>query len=696
MSYSNKIKNFEELININANGISVPTFDQIREALIQNYQNIWGTDIDTEKGTVDGQAIFNEANMINNVMLALNKLQSQMNPNTTTGRMLDTICSFSGVTRQKESASYCDMYVKYVGSRIQFFSTLGSGDNNIQKIVVVDRNSITWTWSESKIDGGEFNTIFKPDSDEKEQIYYLRFTCDMIGPNAAQAADIEKDEEGNPILTDDNHGFIYQTIDNIIYPFQVWQQYDAIIGSYEETDQSLRNRRLSSKSDNGISTLSGLKGSLESLGGIKEVKIYNNNSITDITSKDNTSIPAHSVYICARYEETNLKNIDSINALDSVIGETIYNKLTPGVMTTVPIIQAAPIKREYVYTLDDSIAASPIYWKLCSPVIFNNINVSIIPLDTYDKKICEAEITKNCKNFARSLSINSDLSIYDLISYLNQNSSLINNKTPYFCKSGYINANQTLLENTDGYFDLSHFISGGSSEEGWVNITILGADKATKANIYYPDMVCYKESLLSNMTNYSLLTTVGNIFTADGQGGNWGNTSVQTLSELYGTQYNGASAENPNPTNVNFVEEKIVLYTGENFNDYFTFTAPYGGGQRRVELSLEKNNYYKFSIGSSQTSTGNTYCITASPIFPYDNAYFTINPATQDIKNITDINNISSFAWLSVIDQNNNGKYLFKEGYFEGGTLEYVDVYYHYTYGESEITLEINTSSTND
>lgn len=680
MGYNDEKRDIKSLITIGANGINVPTFVQIRDALIQEYKDIWGTDIDTDTSCADGQFIHDEANMINNIMLALNKVQSQMNPNTATGTMLDTICAFSGVMRERESASYCDMYVKYVGPRLQFVSNLGSGDSNVQKIVLVDKNNKTWSWQQSKISDNEFDTIFVPD-----QIYYLRFTCDEIGPNAAEAGEINFDDQGNLSLDETNHGFIYQTIDSLVYPFQVWQQYDAVIGSFEESDQSLRSRRIQSRSDNGISTLSGLKGSLESLGGVKEVKIYNNNSINPTTAKDGTDIEAHSVYICIRYEETNLKNKEALNSLDPVIGETIYNKLTPGVMTTAPALKFSPINREYDYSAGDSVPSTSMKWKLCAPVTFSEIVINIVRLDTYNKAICEAEITKNCKAFASSISLDSDLSMFDLIGYLNQNSTLINNKTPYFCKSGYIDtANNTLLENTDGYFDFNHFIVAAAPENSWCKVTLLGADKAEISNTDYPDMICYK----SGVDNYiDLLTTVGDIFTT-GSGRNWGDKSLESdLYSLQGTQFN-----NQQPDTVDFKSQKIVYYTGPTKTDSVTYSAQ-GGGSITINLNVKQNNYYIFKITSKKISGGiDKYYLSAQAVTPYNGATFTYG---DSIKSTVNFNSLADDEFETIIDTNHDNKFLFKEGSLNTDSIEFRDLYFHYVDAD-ETTLTINTTPPNN
>ena len=97
MGYTDDKRNIGELISLTSNGINVPSFVQIRDALISIYRNLYGSDIDVDTVSVDGQFIHSEAQMINNIMLALNKIQNGLNPNTATGNQLDTICAMSGV-----------------------------------------------------------------------------------------------------------------------------------------------------------------------------------------------------------------------------------------------------------------------------------------------------------------------------------------------------------------------------------------------------------------------------------------------------------------------------------------------------------------------------------------------------------------------------------------------------------------------
>ena len=690
MGYNDVDKLIHNLITIDSNGITIPTFVQIKDSLVEQYKSIWGSDIDTDQTTADGEFIQDEANMIYNIMLALNKLQTQLNANTATGTMLDTCCAFSGVTRQEATASYVDMYVKYIGkdtAGVGFHPNGGSGSNNIQKIVLVDKNKKTWTWSESKTSDGEFITKFVVD-----EIYQLRFTCDELGPNAAEAGNITYDDNtGDPILIiGQETGFIYQTIDSIIYPFAVWQKSDAVIGQNRESDQSLRSRRLSTRSDYGVSTLSGLKGSLEDLVGIDEAKIYNNNSTTDFTSEDGTKIPAHSVYICLRYSENDILSGEAIDALDENIGKTIYNKLTPGVMTAQTICKnISPIDRSYSYKLLSNVSAIDVRWKLCYPISFDHIEITYKKLNDYNKDICEDEIKRNCKVYARSLSISDDLSIFNLLGYLNNNITQINNKIPYICLEGkiYIDNETTvnILENNDNYFNLDKILVLPTSESSWVKVSLLnhGEDdeKSSISNIQYPDMIAVKRSLNSN-PELTLLTTRSDNITV----GSWYSTSSSI--SLKGTQFDGGTTINDID-----LDGKIVYYNGNNISETKSYNAPYGGGNIYISINLQKGNYYEFYKSSIQTSTGLIHFYVADELYEnYVNvAKFTDTSFLSQISTFKNFSELPLNAKNSIVDENNN--YIFDSGSVSDHTIKYVDVKYTFeddsTPGSTNVKLTI-------
>ena len=589
------------------------------------------------------------------------------------------------------------MYVKYKGPDIAggFISNAGTGSEDVQKIVAIDKKGRTWTWSESKMTGGEFATkFFRQDNEEKDIVYPLRFTCDDLGPNAAESEIIGYTDEGDLDLNDSNHGYIFKTIDSILYPFEVWQNGDAVIGSDTESDQSLRSRRLQSRSDNGISTLSGLKGSLKSLGGIEEVKIYNNNSTQDSSQasadkqpKDGTIMGPHEVYICIRYSEQNIFNSSAINALDEPIGTTIYNKLTPGVPTTKSSIYAAPSLRQYDYSLSDSLPTASVYWKMCYPVMFDSITLNIMMTDNYDKLKCEPEIKKNCKDFARSISISEDLSLFNLIAYLNANSSLINNKTPYYVMSGYINGDNTKfdIKNDDNFFDLNRVLYLPAPSDDWVKITILSAEeKAEKTNADYPNMVCYKKLSTDEYPSFELLLTRS----TDVSSSEWYSSNSFENISFTANEFNEGTTASVSASN------RLIYYTGEDFSwtTYVEFTTP-GGTQRSYStFSMNKNNYYYISEEKIGGYGSYKYCLKASKREIID-GYFTQQDHLSEVINATDIADIQAIGGMvqSIVDSDNN--YVYKEGSASTGggqqNLEYRKLAYTYEYTEGSNIVKL-------
>ena len=318
------------LIKITNGGIQVASFADIRDTLIKQMKKIYGNDIDTSSATADGQWINSIALILNNMCQVIHHSYEMLDPSSATGAFLDILCSYNNISRTGLTASKAQLLVKNVS---------GVAQPNVKAIQFIDKEGKLWIWKNPGVDqsSGEIiskNKVIAWTAKGDDSIQTLTdVECDTMGAIIAPGTGVDIDE-----LTDGTHtgwdalqvgvndGWINQSLE--YGKWKVYQEYDAEVGTDEESDESLRSRRIQSLGNQSVSVLSGLEGTLLNLSGIKDVWIYDNksSSSTVVTMDDGTEIPQHAVYICIRYADN--ATIDK-----SIIGNIIYNKLTPGIPT---------------------------------------------------------------------------------------------------------------------------------------------------------------------------------------------------------------------------------------------------------------------------------------------------------------------------------------------------------------------------
>ena len=473
---------FDNLLRTSSSGIDVSTFVQMKEAITKRYKEIYGNDIDVDSTTADGQFIMMMSLMLFNGYSGLYYLSQNLDPASAQNAFLNRLCSFNNVFRKTASPSYVDMYVQYIGTSNNYVSNVGS--DLVQEITCIDSDGNLWKWQEGKGTDGFSHKFsqFKKNGSGEPEIYTLRFTCEENGPIEAKADEeirnkgnkavsLTTEDETHILLDDDNHGTISKTLDLTVYPFKVWQAKDAIVGNDEESDVALRERRLMEIGNNGITVINGLSGSLLNVQGVKEVKVYSNSlheksSDNAFVANDGSKVQFHDVYICIKYEE-------GIEADNDEIGKTIYNKLTPGIVTAPvnkyfdsgngnyvlpdkPSPDEAPQTvfgeyREYKINVYNNILEYKLYWKKCLPInpalklefFINNSVASYKDMQ---------EVIKNAfLDYSSSLTIQDDLTIPNLLAYLNSCSPIISNQKAYIFTNGVVRKKIT-DEKWDTYF----------------------------------------------------------------------------------------------------------------------------------------------------------------------------------------------------------------------------------------------------
>lgn len=343
-----KERNFDigNFVRLASAGMEVAEFVDIRDAVIKRYKEVYGSDIDLSTASADGVFVNDISLIINNILQVMKSLYSNLNVDTASGRYLDTLCKYANVNRLSATRSTASIIVKslFTDGEPVTFGDVDANGNIINHITFIDKAGTEWISSSSV-------TLSPNESIE------LKVTCTEPGSVDAPA------------------GWIYQTF--IIMNLSVSQPEDAIRGNNEESDIELRKRRAQSSGANGISVLESLVGALLEITGIEDVRIYNNNDLTSTTAADGTLIPAHNIYIILRKQL-------GLNIADSTIGELIYNKLTPGIKTTLSTADISNgIVKQYTFIpqmlgVTISFINQMSYWKQAVP-IKPQITIKLLP-----------------------------------------------------------------------------------------------------------------------------------------------------------------------------------------------------------------------------------------------------------------------------------------------------------------------------
>lgn len=502
--------NFDNLIRLSSAGVEVSSFVQIKNALIKRYKEIYGNDIDLSEASGDTQLIMMNALLLYNGFNAIYYLSQNLDPASASGKYLDILCGLNNVFRKNASNSTAWLYVKYIGTQDNYVSVLNNG-LNVQKIECVDTSGRIWTWVEgSGVDN--YKTVFRspnPNDPETLKPKCLLFTCEESGEIEAYANSELKNLTREITLADltrDNHGDIYMTIDNNVYPFEVWQAKDATVGQNEESDEALKRRRQYEQGNAGVTVANGMTGSLLNVEGIVEAKLYSNvlKKATliqgeAIPSNDGAKINFHDLYLCLRYKKG--VEIDSLK-----ISKILHEKNTPGIVTT-PYNQGITgtnynlclendygfLRKETVVLYNNNALKYNVYWKECKSISPSMQLTFMYNSNTYTKETQQEIIKKAIKEYLFNLTIYDDLNIPNLLSEINANDTPINNQNTFFFIDGKIEkeysgnkivpdtVTDNFFKNKDTYYDYSDEYDEGSRKG---NIVFKFADVGGDTGIY--------------------------------------------------------------------------------------------------------------------------------------------------------------------------------------------------------------------
>lgn len=259
---------------IDATGLHIPSYSDIRDQLIADAQNIFGNDIYLGIDSQDYQWISAVASMIYDSFLTSQAVYNSRGPSTAIGSGLDIIVKLNGIKRMPAVSSTC------------YVTLTGTAGTTITNGVAGDVNGNNWSLpSPIILDSTGSSTVLA--------------TCQTSGAVSANIGEINK----------------------IVTPTYGWTSVTngaaATVGTNIETDAQLRSRQAISTEQPSLTVLEGLKGAIAAVSGVGRFEVYEN----DTDTADSNGLPAHSITAVVE------------NGADTDVAQAIFNKKGPGVYT---------------------------------------------------------------------------------------------------------------------------------------------------------------------------------------------------------------------------------------------------------------------------------------------------------------------------------------------------------------------------
>ena len=371
------------LISFTNVGLSIASFVEIREALVNKYKEVYGSDIDLSTGSADGVFVNELALIMNNIVQTCSVAYSNLDVNYASGIYLDALCAQSNIFRRPATKSTASLTL----------TNIGSSSITLDNPEFVDLDGTIWDYQ---------GTITLGTTSPANSVSIV-VTCRDAGPIEAQA------------------GWSTKTRD--VQPIQVVQANNAIVGLPVETDDELRARRAQSSGASGTTTIESVIAALLQLDGIYDVKVHNNNSEANDTLIDGTTVEPHSIYVAIH------KN-PNVTIENETIGNIIHQKLTPGVKTT-PSTSSSGIPQSWqffdsVYGRQVTETEEYIYWKECEGIHLP-ITITLKNLFQFNANTADV-IGSNVISYVNGLSIGT--SLYNNDRVLTNIRNAINNSDP--------------------------------------------------------------------------------------------------------------------------------------------------------------------------------------------------------------------------------------------------------------------------
>lgn len=259
---------------IDASGLHIPTYTEIRDSLIEDAKTIFGQDIYLEPDSQDYQYISAVALKINDAFLVAQLAYNSRGPSTAIGTALDSVVKINGIKRK--AATYSTATV----------TLTGIAGTSIINGVVTDKLGYNWNLP-STVTIGAGGTV------------EVTATCQTSGAIIAGIGDIN-------VIATPTYGWNAVTNNSA-----------ATVGTSVEADSQLRSRQAISTTQSSKTIFEGLVGGIAEVSGVTRYKLYEN----DTNTVDSIGLPAHSITAVVE------------GGANTAIAQAIYNRKGIGCYT---------------------------------------------------------------------------------------------------------------------------------------------------------------------------------------------------------------------------------------------------------------------------------------------------------------------------------------------------------------------------
>jgi|GEM_PF-3563892 len=241
-------------------GLTTSSQQELLANKTQSLQKIYGSDIDLNSNTPDGQAVNIEIQSILDVQNLLVQIYNSFDPDNAVGVQLDQRCALNGIQRQAGTYSVTSITIVLSQANIYLYG-LDQADQPVYTI-----------------------------SDNTGTQWFLQTTQSNVGPGTI-TADFRAATPGANITIPNTINVPVTVVLGVLSVNNPTAQ--SIIGLNEESDASLKIRRAISVAISSQGYLQGLRAALLNIPGISSAFVYENKSNTT----DVDGVPGHSIWV---------------------------------------------------------------------------------------------------------------------------------------------------------------------------------------------------------------------------------------------------------------------------------------------------------------------------------------------------------------------------------------------------------------
>jgi hypothetical protein len=471
------------------------SYVEIFNMLLENYRAIYGQDIDLTVETAFGEELRMEAEQLYDFARLAEDVYYTLDVNNAKGAILDNLVAFTSNLIRKTNIQ------TILTGNLKIQDINSSGNISLlpgNTIYLQDEFNILWRVESTNgatelVVGATLATA----SDNS-----VRLTCASFGENLIPSI--------TQILVNGSYYSNSLILDTIIY---------EQIGSIQETDEMLRQRKNNTLSYNSIALLDSIRDYiLKNIFSIKDVVIYNANG--RITSDTNTDIDGNTV-LPLTLNNDNVENVTLLKhdllvivqpqtsiteqdggplpsfidgstptKLSNAIAEVLKDKITPGIATAAELLKrdltpGSPTENQLIDVSDDTgyievtlseNFGSQTYNERYNFYVANKysplITINLLTKNNYDSTSSQLRIRNAIYNLSTTYVINEDINLDELFAAVRGANLDLNN--PTFTITGIEIGGGTAgeLKTTNGYWLVDKTLESGAGLDDW-NIVIV-------------------------------------------------------------------------------------------------------------------------------------------------------------------------------------------------------------------------------